>query len=313
MKSLKRYSLLIPVFLLGACSAASTAEQTQSETSQPAPTAEVNAPDISTETIAEGFAVLKGPGGNIGVSLGDDGVFVIDDKFARFSDQIIARIAELTDAEIKFVVNTHYHGDHTGANAEMRETGATIVAHDNVRARMGMRFENRAFGRVTEPTDPALWPNLTFSENATFHFNGHTVKVIHVPSAHTDGDAFVYFEEANILHMGDNFFHGMFPFVDVDGGGSVQGMIDAHSVALGLSDENTKIIPGHGPMATVDDLRKAQDILKTVQSRVQAGIDAGNDADKMVADGILSDMSEYDGFMKQEHMIRISHRSITGE
>jgi len=172
-----------------------------------------------------GFYMLLGPGGNIGVSVGEDGVFVIDDKFSRFADQIVEQIRAITDAPIRYVINTHYHGDHSGANAEMKESGAIIVAHENVRKRMGMSFENKAFGQTVQATDPKLWPDITYSENATFHFNGQTVHAIHTPNAHTDGDSILFFEEANVLHMGDNFFFGLFPYIDVDGGGSLSGMI----------------------------------------------------------------------------------------
>lgn len=148
--------------------------------------------DITTDDLGNGFHRLVGPGGNIGVSIGDDGVFVIDDKFDRFSDQIIGQIKTLTPKSITYVINTHYHGDHTGANGAMKDVGATIVAHDNVRARMGMTFENKLWNSTVEATSPRQWPTVTFSENATFHFNGQTTKIIHTPAAHTDGDSIVF-------------------------------------------------------------------------------------------------------------------------
>ena len=270
------------------------------------------AQDIKTQELGDGFYMLVGPGGNIGVSSGEDGLFVIDDKFERNGKEIIERLGEISDAPLRFVLNTHYHGDHTGSNAVMKTTDATIMAHENVRTRMGMRFENKAFNRITEPTDPSLWPDLTYSEDATLHLNGQTIKAIHTPRAHTDGDSIVYFEEGNVLHMGDNFFNGMFPYIDVSGGGSIKGMIASHDRALALADENTKIIPGHGPLATKADLKRHRDMLQTVMLRVQAGVDKGQSAADLVKVKPLADLSEFDGgFINAERMITLTHWSLS--
>ncbi|MEP3889950.1 MAG: MBL fold metallo-hydrolase [Hellea sp.] len=291
---------------------ASKTEASKSEASKTdANEAAAPAQDITTKDLGGGFYMLLGPGGNIGVSVGDDGVFVIDDKFARFGDQIIGQIRGITDAPIRYVINTHYHGDHAGANAEMKETGAVIVAHENVRKRMGMTFENKAFGATTKATDASLWPDVTYSEDATFHFNGQTVHAIHTPSAHTDGDSILYFEEANILHMGDNFFFGLFPYIDVDGGGSLAGMIAAHEKALELVNDNTTIIPGHGPLAVRADLIKAQEMLKTIQKRVKEEIARGATLENILEKDILADYAEYSSFIDEENMVKIAHRSIT--
>jgi len=266
--------------------------------------------DITTQNLSEGMYILLGPGGNIGVSVGDDGVFVIDDKFARFADQIIGQIKGITDQPIRYVINTHYHGDHSGANAQMKAIGATIMAHENVRKRMGMTFENKAFGQTIEATDPSLWPTLTFSDKATLHFNGQTVTAIHTPKAHTDGDSIIYFKEANLLHMGDNFFNGMFPYIDIDGGGSLQGMIAAHELALSLINDETTIIPGHGPLAVKADLRKTQDILKDIQNRVQLDISKGASLEDILKKDLLKDLSSYSSFIDTENMIKFAHRSL---
>jgi len=207
-------------------------------------------------------------------------------------------------------VNTHYHGDHSGANAEMKETGAVIVAHDNVRTRMGMTFENKAFGSTVKATDPKLWPDVTYSENATFHFNGQTVHAIHTPNAHTDGDSILYFEEANILHMGDNFFFGIFPYIDVDGGGSLSGMIASHSKALELIDDETKVIPGHGALTTKAGLIKTQDMLKTVEKRVKAEVARGATLEDILKKDLLADYAEYSSFIDKDTMVKTAHRSI---
>lgn len=270
----------------------------------------VHAPDISTTKLADNFYLLKGPGGNIGVSTGVDGVYVIDDKFARFADQIIARIGEVSDEPIRFVLNTHYHGDHSGANAEMKATGATIIAHDNVRKRMGMTFENKTWGRTIEAVDESLWPTLTFSDKTTLHFNGQTATAHHVPHAHTDGDSIVSFMPANIIHMGDNYFNGLFPYVDVDGGGSLQGMIAAQTKAIAMSDDNTQIIPGHGPMATKEDLTKSRDILVDILSRVKAAKERGLSMEDTVKAVPLDDYKELSSFIDQANMVRTTFRSL---
>jgi len=282
--------------------------EAQDKTSEMA--AEINAPDISTQKLADNFYMLVGPGGNIGVSTGADGVYVIDDKFSRFADQIIARIGEVTGEPIRYVLNTHYHGDHTGANAEMKDTGATIMAHDNVRKRMGMTFENKTWGRTVEAVDEALWPTLTFSDTATLHFNDQTVKALHVPNAHTDGDSIVHFSPANIIHMGDNYFNGMFPYVDVDGGGTLQGMIAAQEKAIALSNDTTQIIPGHGPMATKADLQKSRDILQDIHDRVKAVKDSGKSMDETVAAVPLTDYKELSSFIDEANMVRTAYRSM---
>ena len=309
---LKTFFLSAAALSLIACGSEMTSEQDLK--TQPSKNAPSEAPtpkkDITTKDLGEGFYMLLGPGGNIGVSVGDDGVFVIDDKFARFGDQIIGQIRAITDAPIRYVINTHYHGDHSGANAEMKETGAVIVAHDNVRKRMGMTFENKTFGRMTKPTDPTLWPDVTYSENATFHFNGQTVHAIHTPSAHTDGDSILYFEEANILHMGDNFFLGSFPYIDIDGGGSLSGMIASHSKALDLINDETKIIPGHGPLAVKADLIKTQDMLKTIEKRVKEEIARGATLENILKKDVLADYAEYSSFIDKDTMVKIAYRSI---
>jgi len=300
-----------------ACGAESTSAQASKTNASKTDANEAAAPakslgkDITTQELGGGFYMLLGPGGNIGVSVGDDGVFVIDDKFARFGDQIIGQIRAITDAPIRYVINTHYHGDHAGANAEMKETGAVIVAHDNVRKRMGMTFENKAFGSTVKATDPKLWPDVTYSENATFHFNGQTVHAIYTPNAHTDGDSILYFEEANILHMGDNFFFGMFPYIDVDGGGSLAGMIASHDKALELVNDNTKIIPGHGSLAVKADLIKTRDMLKTVEKRVKEEVAGGATLENILKKDILADLAEYSSFIDKDNMVKISHRSVT--
>lgn len=314
---LKKALLISAILAMTACGADNSTAAAQNQDKTTENSAQTNQAktavklDITTKKLSDGMYMLLGPGGNIGVSVGVDGVFVIDDKFARFADQIIAQIKGITDQPIRYVVNTHYHGDHTGANAQMKAAGAVIIAHDNVRKRMGLTFENKAFGRTVQAVDVSLWPTLTFSDRATLYFNGQTVTAIHTPSAHTDGDSIIYFKEANLLHMGDNFFNGMFPYIDIDGGGSLQGMIASHDLALSLINDETTIIPGHGPVAVKADLIKAQEVLKLIQKRVEIQISRGATLNDILEQDLLKDLSRYSGFIDSENMVKFAHRSLT--
>ncbi|MDX1646193.1 MAG: MBL fold metallo-hydrolase [Longimicrobiales bacterium] len=227
--------------------------------------------EIQTIEVAEGVYMLMGRGGNIGVSVGDDGVFLIDDQFAPLTDQILAAIAEITDEPVRFVFNTHWHGDHTGGNENLGEAGALIVAHDNVRQRMSAEQILERIGRPpsTTPASPTgALPVVTFSEDVSFHLNGGELHAFHVANAHTDGDAIVHFQAANVVHMGDTFFRGRFPFIDTASGGSIDGLIAAVGEALSVMDPDTRIIPGHGALATREDLRVYADALKEMRDAV---------------------------------------------
>ncbi len=323
-----RNILLLSAALLAACSSGDADVKEEVETKvetkivqkapekpeKPAPQTAEEQPEYKLERtdLGQGVYMLAGRGGNIGVSTGDDGVFVIDDQFANLAPAIIKEINSLSDGPIRFVANTHYHGDHTGGNQAMREVGASVVAHDNVHARMSTDQENKFWGRTTPATDAAAWPTITFSDTMTFYFNGQTIDVIHVPTAHTDGDAIIYFREANVLHMGDNFFNGMFPYVDVDGGGSVAGMIAALSKGLEVGNADTKIIPGHGPLSTPNDMRQTRDILAEIENRVKSRIDAGESLETILNGKILSDYSALNSFINEDNMVRITFRSLTG-
>jgi len=289
-----------------------TDKQSETKPAAEKQTAEKKAYQLDKTDLGQGLYMLVGRGGNIGVLTGSEGVFVIDDQFANLADAVIEEINKLSDGPIRFVANTHYHGDHTGGNEAMRKVGASIVAHDNVRVRMSQDNENKLWNRTTKATDPASWPTITFSESMTFHFNGQTIDVVHTPKAHTDGDAILYFREANVLHMGDNFFNGMFPYIDIDGGGSVAGMIAALDRGLEMSGPKTKIIPGHGPLSSPADMKATRDMLADVQSRVKARVDAGDDLSAILKASVLSDLSHLASFIDEENMIKITYRSLTG-
>jgi glyoxylase-like metal-dependent hydrolase (beta-lactamase superfamily II) len=227
--------------------------------------------------------MLTGQGGNIGLSVGKNGAFVIDDQFAPLSDKIKAAIATVTDKPVRFLVNTHWHGDHTGGNAAFGESGAIIVAQENVRKRLASEQFMEALDRTVPATPEAGLPVITFADAVTFHWNDDEVRVFHVAHAHTDGDSIIRFTKANVIHMGDTMFNGFYPFIDFGSGGAIYGVIDATERVLAICDDNTKIIPGHGPVATRADLKEYRDMLVVVRDRIEKLIKEGKSADEVVA------------------------------
>jgi len=232
--------------------------------------------------VAPGIYMLEGsggfPGGNLGLLTGDDGVVLIDDGLPNFSSMTVASVEELTDEPVNFVINTHAHGDHTGAHAALVAKGATVVAHDNLRKALV----------ADEQFDQSGLPELTFNDSVTFHLNGHTAYVFHIMSAHTDGDAAIHFTDVNVIHAGDVMFNKVFPFIDLSGGGSVDGFIAGQQKILAMADGDTKIIPGHGPLATKADLQAALDMLIDAKARVKALVDAGMSKDDVLAENPLA-------------------------
>jgi glyoxylase-like metal-dependent hydrolase (beta-lactamase superfamily II) len=225
--------------------------------------------EIKAEKVAEGLYMLTGRGGNIGLSVGKSGSFVVDDQYAPLTDKILAAIRAITPDPVRFVVNTHWHGDHTGGNENMGKAGAILVAHDNVRKRMSAEQFSATFQRATPPSPEGALPVVTFAEGVTFHWNGDEVRVYHVPPAHTDGDSIVHFTKADVVHMGDLFFNGRnYPFIDVSSGGKVDGVIGAADRVLAAITDKTKIIPGHGPLATRADLVVYRDTVKALRDRI---------------------------------------------
>jgi len=245
-----------------------------------------DAVQIRAQSLGGGIYMLMGQGGNIGLSVGEDGVFIVDDQFAPLTDKILAAIAEITSESVRFVFNTHWHGDHTGGNENLERTGALIVAHENVRERLSVDQVLERIGRpaAESPAVPeGARPVVTFTEDVTFHLNGDELHAFHVENAHTDGDAIVHFKRANVVHMGDTFFRDRFPFIDTATGGSIDGMIAASGTALAVMDGETQVIPGHGGLSNREDLCRYRDALKTMRDAVADLMEQGRSLEQIVA------------------------------
>ncbi|MEO8386298.1 MAG: MBL fold metallo-hydrolase, partial [Betaproteobacteria bacterium] len=247
--------------------------------------------EIKTEKLSPTTYVLFGAGGNIGVSVGEDALFIIDDQYAPVGPKILAALKALTDKPIKFVLNTHWHGDHTGGNARIGEAGALIVAQDNVRKRMSSEQFIALFKSKVAPSPKVALPVVTFSKEVTFHLNGEEIFGFHVPNAHTDGDTIVQFKTSNVFHMGDTYFNGSYPFIDASSGGTPEGVVAAADRVLALANDSSKIIPGHGPMSNKAELKAYRDMLATVSARVKALVKEGKKLDEIKA---AKPSAEYD-------------------
>jgi cyclase len=238
---------------------------------------------IKTTKVAGSVFMLEGAGGNIGVLIGNDGVILVDDQFAPLSEKIKKAIAAISDKPIKFIVNTHFHGDHSDGNKVFGSEGSIIVAHENARKRLSKDFFFKAFKQEQKAMDYEGLPKITFTESINFNMNGETVQVIHIKNAHTDGDAAIYFKESNVLHAGDAFVRYGLPFIDDDGGGTIDGMINGAEQMLKMINDETKIIPGHGQISNKKDLQDYKKMLQTVRNRVADGIKAGKTMDQIIS------------------------------
>ncbi len=269
--------------------------------------------EVKAEKITESLFMLTGAGGNIAVLVGDDGVFMIDDQFAELSEKIKKAISELTDQPISYLINTHWHGDHSGGNENFAKDGAIIVAHENVRKRMSTEQLMKAFSRTVPPSPKAALPVITFSENVNFYANDEDILIFHVHDAHTDGDAIVYFPKSNVIHLGDTYFAGRYPFIDVSSGGSIKGIIESANEVLSLIDENTKIIPGHGKVSNKKELRAYRDMLEVINERMVKAIEEEKTFEEIKALNITEDYDKEwgTGFISGEKLVDIVYSDLS--
>jgi cyclase len=267
---------------------------------------------IETLPLREGIYMLVGEGGNIGVSAGEDGIFLIDDQFAPLTEKILAALDEISNEPVRFLINTHWHFDHTGGNENFGKAGVVIVAHDNVRRRMSTEQFIEVLGRGFPPSPAAALPVITFNDTVTFHLNGETIEAFHVEAAHTDGDSIIHFNDANVVHMGDTYFNGLYPFIDVESGGSIEGMIAAVEGVLTFIDDETLIIPGHGSLSNREELMVYLEMLKAVRDRVKAAIEQGMSMEEFIASKPTADFDPVwgQGFFSPEQFLQFVYNDL---
>jgi len=274
--------------------------------------------EIKVTKVSGNIYMLEGAGGNIAASVGEDGIVIVDDQFAPLANKIQAALKELkiTDKPVRFVINTHYHGDHTGGNEPFANVGSTVIAHDNVRKRLetggtagnggSIKMEQKAAPK------PAL-PIITFEHEVTVHLNGEDIRALHFPSGHTDGDSIIFFPKNNVVHMGDDFVRYGFPFIDVASGGSLQGMIDAMEKATAQLPTDVKVIPGHGALSNLDDVRAFTKMLKETSAVVQKALNEHETLDQMKQAKILAPWDKFSGqFINSDAFIETLYNSLTG-
>ncbi len=267
---------------------------------------------IKVTKVAGTVYMLEGAGGNIGVSAGEDGIVVVDDQFAPLADKIQAALKGITDKPVRFVINTHWHYDHTGGNAYFQKQGP-IIAQENVRERL--KTGSEAAGRKFPPMPKEALPIITFNDRATIHLNGEDIRAIHFPQGHTDGDAVIFFPQSNVVHMGDDFVTYRFPFIDLKNGGGVRGMIAAVEKVIATVPADAKIIPGHGPLSTVADMKPFLAMLKDSTARVQKGIEQGKTVDQLKKENVLAGYESWGGpgkFVTTDQFIETLYNDLKG-
>ena len=270
---------------------------------------------IQTEKVADNVFMLTGAGGNIGISTGKDCVFMIDASYAPLAGRIKAAIATVSNKPIQYIVNTHWHQDHVGGNEYFAKAGATVVAHDNVRKRVSTEQFVKMLNKTVPPLPESALPVITFSRSVTFYLNGNEIYIFNIARAHTDGDAIVHFKKSNVIHMGDIYFNGTYPFIDLSAGGSINGMIRAVKNILLLCDRDTKVMPGHGHLSNKAELEEYLKMLVTVRDRISHEIKAGKPLDAVIASQPTRDLDTVwgKGFMKPEQFVKIVYESLESE
>jgi glyoxylase-like metal-dependent hydrolase (beta-lactamase superfamily II) len=267
--------------------------------------------EIKVEKVAGTVYMLTGAGGNIGISVGDDGIVVVDDQFAPLADKIQAALKGITEKPVRFIINTHWHFDHTGGNAYFQKQGP-ILAHENVRERMVKG--QPLLGEVVKPAEKGALPIITFNDRASVHLNGEEIRAIHFPSGHTDGDAVVFFTGSNVVHMGDDYVTYGFPFIDLESGGSARGMIAACEKVIALLPPDTKVIPGHGKLSTVADLKPFVAMLKDSVARIEKGIREKKTAEQLKKENVLAGYEKWSGsFITTDKFIDTLYDDLSGK
>src|SRR5215510_5762111 len=273
--------------------------------------------EIKVTKVSGNIYMLEGAGGNIAASVGEDGIVIVDDQFAPLAEKIQAALKGITDKPVRFIINTHYHGDHTGGNEPFSNAGSTVIAQDNVRKRLesgGTAGNGGSLKMENKPAARAALPIITFENDVTVHLNGEDIRALHFPAGHTDGDAIIFFPKNNVVHLGDDFVRYGFPFIDVASGGSVQGMINALEKAMALLPQDVKVIPGHGALSNLEDVRAFVKMLKETSSVVQKAIDRGQTLEQMKQAKILDPWQKFSGnFINTDAFIETLYYSLTGQ
>jgi cyclase len=270
---------------------------------------------IKVTKVAGNVYMLEGAGGNIAASVGDDGIVVVDDQFAPLAEKIQAALKGVTDKPVRFIINTHYHGDHTGGNAFFQKQ-APIIAHDNVRKRLQQGVTAGNLGSVkfeNKPQPKEALPIITFDHDVTIHLNGEDIRALHFPSGHTDGDSIIFFPQSNVVHMGDDFVRYGFPFIDLGSGGSVEGMIAALEEVLPKLPPDVRVIPGHGALSRLDDVRDYVQMLKQTRAAVEKGVLQGKTLDQLKQETVLEPWKKWSGdFISSDAFIETLYHDLTG-
>src|SRR5215813_6399352 len=273
--------------------------------------------EIKVTKVSGNIYMLEGAGGNIAASVGEDGIVIVDDQFAPLAEKIQAALKGIIDKPVRYVINTHYHGDHTGGNEPFSNSGSTVIAQDNVRKRLesgGIAGNGGSIKMENKPAAKGALPVITFEHDVTVHLNGEDIRALHFPSGHTDGDSIIFFPKNNVVHMGDDFVRYGFPFIDVASGGSVQGMISAMEKATAQLPADVKVIPGHGALSNLDDVRAFTAMLKETSAAVQKALDEHKTLEQMKQAKILAPWEKFSGsFINSDAFIETLYNSLTGQ
>jgi glyoxylase-like metal-dependent hydrolase (beta-lactamase superfamily II) len=269
--------------------------------------------EIKVHKVNGNVYMLQGAGGNIGVSVGPDGILIVDDQYAPLADKIKAALKTLGEGKLKFVLNTHWHGDHTGGNVAFGPE-APVIAHDNVRKRLATAQKSDVFKSTTPASPKEALPVITFGHSVTIHFNGEEIRAIHFPTGHTDGDSVIFFTASNVVHMGDHFFAGRFPFVDLDSGGNVEGFTKNVGDVIAKLPAGVKIIPGHGPLSTPDDLKLFHRMLLETTDIVRKKMASGKTLEQIKTEGLPDEWKSWGaGFIKTDLWVETIFRSLSAK